>query len=353
MREQKIQPMDKRIVLTPTESASFVIIKNELRFIFTIASNDQRLQSNYIASSLPYIGIIVDGAEDWLSACDQKYKTGLKDLLFTKEEETYYAKMRAPIKLWDTSYDDIYHRLEAAYKDSDAFFSSICKPFAKQLKLYDTYGVDVVDGKYCGNTILCNIFAPDFNFNADDGERIKRMSIFAGRYVRVFDAKTEYLLNNKTEFHTIDYGGYRKPPMIKTFEEWFVLFSLLCQINFILKCIDEFILEETTIKLRFAYILYYYIVGMLPKINTKLSTNFMIDSTWYNDEFRNCMAHYKLGKALTETEMVFDDPFYGLTQKYLGTDYYTVKQAVMRALASLAEQIEHYLRIEKEVKVYD
>ncbi len=344
---------NQQIILTEQQRASLKLLQNDLRFIYMLATKHNKLQSNYTVSSLPYIGVIVDGAEDWIDSYNKSHKCGFDVPTFTAEEQDFYTKMRSSIKLWDLSYDDVYKKLETAYIESDAYFSSICKPFAKQLKLYDIFGVDVVQGKYCGNTILCNIYTPDYRLDMADGERIKRLSEFAGRYVALFGATKEYLLDDTLEFHTVDYGGFRKSPVGNEFCDKFVLFSMLCQINYILKCIDAFILEETTTKLRFAYILYYYAAGILPEINMKMSTCFSIDTRWISREFRNSMAHYKLGKALKEQEMVFDDPFYGLTQKYLDTDYYTAKQAVMNALKALANQLEEYLKIEREVCDYD
>lgn len=350
---QKADQMGAQLTFTKQECASLQLMQNDLRFVYMLARNREKLHSNYIASSQPYFGMIIDGAEDWINSYNNSHKTGFTVPTFTAEQQVFYEKMRGLIKLWDTSYEDIYHRLKTAYTESRVYFSSVCAPLAKYMKLYDIFGADIVDGKYCGNTILCNLFTPDYILGSENGERIKRLAAFAGRYVAVFGATKEYLLNDEMEFHTVDYGGFRKSPVGNEFSDKFVLFSMLCQINYILKCIDAFIHEETTTKLRFAYILYYYIVGILPEINAKLSTSFSTDFNWYSREFRNSMAHYKLGKVLKESEMVFDDPFYGLTQKFLGTDYNTVKQAVMSALASLAEQIEEYLKIEKEVKVYD
>lgn len=33
-----------------------------------------------------------------------------------------------------------------------------CKPIAKELKLYDIFGTDLVDNQYRGNTILCSYY---------------------------------------------------------------------------------------------------------------------------------------------------------------------------------------------------
>ena len=121
--------MGTQLTFTKQECASLRLLQNDLRFVFMIASNYNRFGSNYIASSLPYIGVIVDGAEDWISAYNRSHKNGISVPTFTPEEEDFYSKMRSSIKLWNTSYDEIYRKLEAAYIESDAFF----RAFASRL----------------------------------------------------------------------------------------------------------------------------------------------------------------------------------------------------------------------------
>ena len=52
--------------------------------------------------------------------------------------------MRSAIKLWENSYEDVYEGLKKTYHASDSYFSSLCKPIAKILHLYDIFGVDLV-----------------------------------------------------------------------------------------------------------------------------------------------------------------------------------------------------------------
>jgi hypothetical protein len=54
-------------------------------------------------------------------------------------------------------------------------------------------------------------------------------------------------------FMTSDYGGFIKSPVGNKFSDKFVLFSILCQINFVLVCVNDYIIEECTTKLRFMY----------------------------------------------------------------------------------------------------
>ena len=103
--------------------------------------------------------------------------------------------------------------------------------------------------------------------------------------------------------------------------------------------------KQQAVSLRFAYILYYYALHIIPAINQKLSMQFAMDDKWNSDAFRNAMAHYKIGVALKDRELIMSDPLFGLTQKYLGCDYYALKKGVMQELMSLASQLQVYLKL--------
>lgn len=54
-------------------------------------------------------------------------------------------------------------------------------------------------------------------------------------------------------------------------------------------------------------------------------SNFMLNSSYKNRNFRNCIAHYGLGQYLNETEIVEDDLLKGLTYKAFDLDYFSTK----------------------------
>lgn len=335
--------MNQPLSLTQQEAASLLLMQNDLRFLYTLVHHSKEIKSNYIVSSMPYIGLIIDGIEDWIKAFNNSHATKLNAPLFTVQEQDYYEKMRSCIKLWDNSYTTVYEELKRLYLQSENYFSNLCKPIAKRLKIYDIFGADLADGCYCGNTILCSYYIPNYDYQQQNGEEIKDLSVIAGRYTSLFHATTPYRVNESISFSFADYGGFVKSPVGNAFSDKFVLFSLLCQINYIVKCIDEYILDEITTKLRFSYILYYYILCILPEINNKLSVQFKIDNKWSSDAFRNAMAHYKMGVALKDGELIPSDPLFGLTQKYLGCDYKSLKYGVMQELISLSSQLQLFL----------
>lgn len=329
---------------TVVQTAALTLIQSDLRFLYTVIKKINPKESNYIPSVLPYMGVIVDGAEDWIKSFNNSNKVKLDVPVFNQSEQLYYEKMRDSIKMWQKSYDEIYELLKHAYEESDTYFSSLCKPIAKWLKLYDIYGVDRVNGVICGNTILYYIYNPLYSFDNNNGEYIKAMAEIGGKYTVAFNAVYEYQIDASLKFDTCDYGGFQKSPVGNDFSDKFVLFSILSQINFLLYGVERWILEEIPTKMRFLYLLYYSLLEVIPQINQKLGTTFKMDRKWNSKEFRNAMAHYKLGVALKEEELIIDDKLFGLTQKYFGVSYITAKSAIVNELLEFSKQIEGYLQ---------
>lgn len=333
---------------TKLQAISISLIQTDLRFIFTAVKNSERFKSNYWVSLMPYIGVVVDGAEDWLKAYNRCSKRKLVVPTFTKQEQEFYEEMRSSIKMWSVGYDKMYQELKTLYEESNQYFSSLCRPIARIFHLYDIFGVDLVNRQYCGNTILGAFYAPRYKFRNDAaqyGEHIKNIMEIGGKYVVVFDAEKEYETDPSMLFTYKDYGGFVKSPVGNKFSDRFMLFSLLCQIQFALICIDQFIMEECATKLRFLYLQYYYAVDMIEQYNRKTGANIFIDCRWVSDKFRNSMAHYKVGVALRTNEIILTDPLFGLTQKFLGCDYFELKQTIKTILESVAEQIKGKLHL--------
>jgi len=97
--------------------------------------------------------------------------------------------------------------------------------------------------------------------------------------------------------------------------------------------------------LRLSYVLYYYLLGVLPDINLRYNCNYKMGNKYNSDLFRNAMAHYKLGVLLKESGIIEEDIMYGLTQKCFGTDYYIVKNHIITELKGLSVQIKNTLGI--------
>ena len=333
--------------LTAQQKAARELIRCDLRYLFTILQNRDSIKSNYIVSMMPYQSLIIDGAEAWVAAMNNAKPGSIDAPSFSQKEKLFYDAARQSIKLWEMPYEEVYTLLETRYAESDDYFSSLCKPIAKHLRLYDIFGADLTeDGHFCGNTILGAVYLPGYNHgDSDYGPNLRDMAVIGGEYIPTFDAMDAYEVNPNLRFQYRDYGGFVKSPAGNKFSYRFVLFSILCQLNFILYAVDQYIVPVIPTKLRFAYILYYYLCDMLPKINAKHGTSFSLNRSFYSQEFRNAMAHYKIGVYLKAHEIVPEDPMYGMTQKAFGCDFYQVKNDIISEMKKLAVQLESYLRL--------
>lgn len=333
-------------IFNPVQQAALSLMQSDLRFLYTVFKKVKTDESNFIPSLFPYIGVIIDGIEDWIKSFNNSTKNKLVVPTFDTSAQKYYEKMRSSIKMWESDYCEIYESLETANNENDEYFGSLCKPIAKILKLYDIYGVDRANNIICGNTILCFYYNPLYTFGGKDNrEYIKEMSKIIGDYIVIFYAEKEFLTDDKMIFDTKDYGGFQKSPAGNKFSDKFVLFSILCQINFLIYCVENWIKEEAPTKLRLLYLLYYSLLKIIPQINNKIHTTFTMNNNWNSDKFRNAMAHYKLGVVLKEEELIMNDAFYGLTQKFFGVPYFATKMAILTELKGLAYQIEQYLQL--------
>lgn len=171
------------------------------------------------------------------------------------------------------------------------------------------------------------------------------MTEIGGRYTRLFNAMSKYHVNTDFKFGVQDYGGFIKSPIGNVYGDKFVLLSILCQINFLLYCVEQWIKEEIPTKLRFGYLLYYSLINIIDQINSKIGITFKFDISWKSDGFRNAMAHYKLGIVLKENELLSCDAMFGLTRKLFGEDYLIVKKSIYKELEGLAKQIGEYLEL--------
>lgn len=332
--------------LTLQQKAAKELIKSDLCYLFTIMKNSRNIRSNYFVSMVPYMGLIIDGAENWVSAMERVAPGIMTAPRFTDEEKKYYEIMRSSIKLWDKPFDQVYALLERYYQESNEYFSSLCKPIAKSLHLYDIFGADLANEHFCGNTILGAVFLPNFHLeNKEYGPHIRKMTEIGGRYIAAFNAMEPLKINNDMHFEPKDYGGFVKSPVGNKFSYRFVLYSILCQINFVLYAVDAYIVPEIPAKLRFAYILYFYLCGIISQINETYGTSFTMNQCYYSQEFRNAMAHYKVGVYMKTGEIIQSDPMFGMTQKAFLCDFYETKNAIIGELQSLSKQIETYLGI--------
>lgn len=211
--------------LNPVQKIALRLIHSDARFIYTLTkmkSLNPNIKSNYMCMSAPYIGIFADGAEQWGA------KVNLPSPKFTEEEKGYYVEMRNAHKLFEYGYDDYFSILSEKFKESDEHFYSI-RSVLEQIIGYKNVGVDVNDNHYCGNTILCAIFLPSFNFGIE-GKFYKQSSIIAGKLAAFYGTKnlSPYSVDPNITFEMKDYNFF---PNVQSKKK--VLMDLVCFLYFV------------------------------------------------------------------------------------------------------------------------
>ena len=108
--------------MNKVQQDTFDLIREDARFLYAITDimrNAKNINSNYICMSLPYIGLFVDGAEQWCK------KIRLNAPRFNQTEKTYYTQLRQSHKLFEKSYVEYRKALLGKLKESDDYSYSI------------------------------------------------------------------------------------------------------------------------------------------------------------------------------------------------------------------------------------
>ena len=326
--------------LNAVQNAAFELIQSDARFLHTLIDinrNAERTSSNFIMMSQPYIGVFVDGAEQWCK------KVGLESPTFRGGEKEYYRKLRKGHKLFEKSYAEYSELLMKTLADSDRYFYSN-RGLLEKIFGYNNVGIDLCNGEYCGNTSLGAVCAPmQIWWNQDAGKTMQSASVIAGELAGFFDCKAflPYKYDDKRNIVKFkDYHFFQDCPLKEKTEYGFVLFSILCSINYVTAFIESYFIEEIPQKFKFAYLQYYYLCSFIDELNRIKGSNLIIDYSLQNREFRNCLAHYGLGQYLVEEDVLSTDILKGLTNKALNLEYFEAKQKLFEYLNSLRDQIK-------------
>lgn len=286
--------------------------------------------------SQPYIGLFTDGAEQW---CE---KLGLNVPQFTDIEKTYYTSLRQSHKLYEMSYENYISSLMDKFNASDEYFYKI-RSLREKLFGYYNVGTDLCNGHFCGNTVLCALYTPVDTLNKKEiGPWIRDISVVSGKLAGFFGCTNfpPYNYDDNICVRYKDYHFYKNCPLkIKT-DLGFLLFSILCSVNYVVVFIDKYFMDEIPQKFKFAYLQYYYLCDFIKELNTVNGTNFLINDSLKDRSFRNCLAHYGLGQYLSEGDLIQRDILKGLTQKAFNMDYLVAKEKLYRYLTELTSQIK-------------
>ena len=327
-------------MLNKVQKAAYDLIQSDARFIYTLVYMQNRaknINSNYIMMCQPYIGIFADGAEQWCK------KIGLDIPSFNNEEKEYYVNLRQGHKLFQLSYKEYETLLIRKFQESDNYFYNR-RGLLRKIFGYFNVGTDYCNGDFCGNTVLCAMYMP-INILEDKktGPKIRDLSIVAGKLaacflwqnMKPFDYDDK---NNIVKYQ--DYHFYKRSPLKLESDLGFVLFCILCSINYATEFIDKYFIEEIPQKFKYAYLQYYYICDFLDELNINNKTNYHINKSLKNRLLRNCLAHYGLGQYLNEKEVIDDDVLKGLTEKTFNLDYLSCKNLLYKYLQELKSQLE-------------
>lgn len=327
-------------MLNKVQKAASELIQSDAKFIYTLVDihyNAQTINSNYIAMSLPYIGIFADGAEQWCK------KVGLNAPKFSAEEKEYYVNLRQAHKLFEMSYEDYETLLLDKFRESDDYFYNVRRLFEKVVGYYNV-GTDYCNGEVCGNTILCAMYLPFKVLGGEKiGPKIRDLNIITGKLAAYFlSTNLEPFsyddTNNIVKYR--DYHFFRKSPLKLKSNLGLILFCILCSINYVVEFLDNYFVEEISQKFKYAYLQYYYLCDFIEELNTENKTSYFIDRTLKNRSLRNCLAHYGLGQFLKETDINEKDVLKGLTEKAFHMDYLSCKNLLYKYLIDLKTQIE-------------
>lgn len=150
--------------------------------------------------------MIIDRAEAWGTALNNTSPGSIDAPRFTQKEKLIHDAARQSIKLWEIPYGEVCVLFKKCYAESDNFFSFLCKPIAKRLRLYDVFGADLTeDGHFCGNTILGAVYLPRYNHgDSSYVPNLRDMADNGGKYIPTFDAMEAYEINADLHFHYRD-----------------------------------------------------------------------------------------------------------------------------------------------------
>lgn len=303
----------------------------------------------YIVALTPILGLYVDGAVKWL-----KINNELKNIvpIMNSECKNFYETLRQNTKFYGEDILDIDKELRERFNQADVYFSQPINVFNKVLDIHDNYGVTFLIRDNIkipiANTIDFASLLPDFTFDLEYAKNRKEYFLYVGRLICNILGRDQmirenmYKLDTKLKFINKDYGFFNRSSFSQKYNQKFIFFNLICNINFILYGLNKLIIEDVPIKLRATYLLYYYLCSINSEINDYFNTSFNIDDRYSDSKVRNALAHYGLYQALGD-DIIEDDLFGGLTNKYFNLNWINLLKELNNILLDYRDKILFYL----------
>lgn len=337
--------------LNKVQQLALSLIQSDAIFInsmLKINFESGNLKSNYICMLFPYLGIFTYESEQW------GQKVEIATPVFNSQEKKYYTELRQAHKIFDLSYKEFRVKMNQKLNESDSYFKSNKSLLSKITGSYYNVGIDVFEKKYCGNTVLIGLYIPSYKIG-ENAEYIRDLSIVMGKLAKSYMQKNNsniYKYNKNLTTKSIDINFFNSKMFFDNSIDNFCCFSVLCAINFIVYFIENLFEEEIPQKLKYSYLLYFYLCRFVKNINNEIGSNYIIDDTLCNQNFRNCIAHYGLGQVMKDDDIISGDLLGGLTNKIFNMNYYEVKDFIYQELKKLGKQIEENIFL-KDVDVND
>ena len=324
--------------LDDVQQAALRLIREDARFLYSITKmyDSDVFGSHAMLMLAPYISMFSDGSEQW------GRKAGMDSPVFTEEESAFHKKIRSSIKVFEKDYNAYSLELQTILDETDSYFYETTGKIMRHFRYYNV-GTDCYSTNYCGNTVLCLSFFPMSINDLDKNSLImKKMNIVSGKLAAFYidPQQLQYSYDHSIRVQSKDYHFYKKCPLRLKNTLGLVLFSVLCNINFVTKYINDLFNEEIPQKFKFAYLQYYYLCNFLNSLRREEGCILEIDRELYNKELRNCIAHYGLKQYMTDNDLDLDDPLIGLTGKALGESYLDAKNHLYYILSNVCNQIK-------------
>ncbi len=304
---------------------------------------------NYIFPFVSTFGLVIYESLKLIDKMGASEKIGFEQ---NDEFSKFYEKLRLNTKFYEKSLCDVNSCLKNKYDYMSNYFYNLVVKFLRPFGIHYRYGVTFLlkDGKEfpISNTINSAVILPGFSLSKEYNQYLLKNFVYAGEILAkilgedIVKSKNLFTIDKDTKFKDIDYGYFRRCDFSLDYNENFILFNLICNINFILYGLNQLIIEDAPIKLRATYLLYYYLCSINSEINDYFNTSFNIDDRYSDSKVRNALAHYGLYQALGD-DIIEDDLFGGLTNKYFNLNWINLLKELNNILLDYRDKILFYL----------
>ena len=83
----KVEPFNK------FQLCAIQLMYNDLKFLYTILNNQNIVTESYFVALLPYLGVIIDGVEDWINAYNNSSKYYKLNITYKQTKNTRLPKI--------------------------------------------------------------------------------------------------------------------------------------------------------------------------------------------------------------------------------------------------------------------